>query len=59
MFIYLKASWAKVTDIEFIKNNQDLLFNISDFFIQFLTAIIIVAISVFVVAINTREVPEG
>jgi len=59
IFIYLKASWAKTTDIEFIKSNHDLLFNISDFFIQFLTAIIIVAISVFVVAINTREVPEG
>ena len=59
IFIYIKTSWSQNTDIDFIKNNQDLLFNISDFFIQFLVAIAIVAISVIIVAMNTREVPEG
>jgi len=59
IFIYIKSNWSQRSDIDFVKNNQDLLFNVSDFFIQFVTAIVIVAISVFVVAMNTREVPEG
>ena len=59
IFIYIKSTWANKTDITFIKEHQDLLFNLSDFFIQFITAIIIVAIAVFVVAIKSREVPEG
>ena len=59
IFIYIKTTWSKTTDFTFVKNNQDLLFNISDFFIQFITAIVIVAVSVYVVAMKTREVPEG
>ena len=59
IFIYIKTNWSQNADINFIKNNQDLLFNISDFFIQFLVALAIVAISVIIVAMNTREVPEG
>ena len=59
IFMFIKSSWSQKSDIDFIKDNQDLLFNVSDFFIQFTTAIIIVAISVIIVAMNTREVPEG
>ena len=59
IFIFIKNSWSQKSDIDFIKDNQELLFNISDFFIQFSTAIVIVAISVIIVAMNTREVPEG
>ena len=59
VFMYIKSTWSQHSDIDFIRDNQDLLFNFSDFLIQFVTAIVIVAISVFVVAIQTREVPEG
>jgi len=59
IFLFIKSKWSQNSDIDFVKHNQDLLFNISDFFILFLTAIVIVAISVFIVAMNTREVPEG
>ncbi len=59
IFLFIKSKWSQNSDIDFVKNNQDMLFNVSDFFILFVTAIVIVAISVFVVAINTREVPEG
>ena len=59
VFIYLKSNWAAKTDIDFIRNNQDLLINVSDYLIMFLTAIVIVLISVFIVAIKSSEVPEG
>ncbi len=59
IFIYIKSTWSQHSDIDFIKNNQDLLFNFTDFLMQFIIAIVIVAISVFIVAIQTREVPEG
>ena len=59
LFIYIKNTWANKTDITFIKDNQDLLLNISDFFILFLTAFAIVAVSVLSVAIRSSEVPEG
>jgi len=59
IFVYLKGSWAAKTDIDFIKNNQGMLLNISDFIIMFLTAIFIVLVSVFFVAIKSSEVPEG
>lgn len=59
LFIYIKNRWAGTTDITFIKENQDLLLNISDFFVLFITAIIIVAVSVMSVAIKSSEVPEG
>ncbi len=59
LFIYFKNKWAKTSDVDFIKNNPDLLFNISDFFLLFLLAIVIVIISVFYVAFKSREVPEG
>ena len=59
LFIYVKDKWSQVSDIDFVKNNANLLFNVSDFFLQFLLAIVIVAISVFYVAIKTKEVPEG
>jgi len=58
-FIYVKDKWSKTTDIDVIKNNSDLLFNATDFFIQFLAAIVIVAISVIFVAYSSRERPEG
>ena len=59
IFIFIKSSWSQKSDIDFVKDNQELLFNVSDLFIQFTTAIVIVAISVIIVAMNTREVPEG
>ena len=59
VFMYIKSTWSQHSDIDFIKNNQDLLFNFSDFLIQFAIAIVIVSISVFTVAIQSREVPEG
>jgi cell division transport system permease protein len=59
IFIYIKSDWANKTDIDFIRNNQDLLINISDYIIMFTTAVIIVLISVFVVVIKSSEVPEG
>ncbi len=59
IFIYLSSSWAKKSDIDFITKNQDILINYSDFLIMLLTAIVIVSISVFVVAIKSSEVPEG
>lgn len=59
LFIYIKNAWAHTTDIEFIRDNQDLLLNVTDFFILFLTAVVIVSLSVLSVAIRTSEVPEG
>jgi len=59
IFIYIKNSWANSTDITYIKENQDLLLNISDFLVLFVTALVIVAVSVFSVAIRSSEVPEG
>jgi len=59
IFIYFQNSWASKSDIDFIKNNQDILINVSDYLVMFLTAVIIVSISVFVVAIKSSEVPEG
>jgi len=58
IFFYIKSVWSQRSGIDFIKNNQDLLFNVSDFFIQFVVSIAIVVISVFVVIINTREAIE-
>ncbi len=59
IFLYFKNSWASRSDIDFIKNNQDLLINISDYFIMFFTAFIIVLVSVSFVAFKSSEVPEG
>ena len=59
IFIYLSNSWAKKSDIDFITQNQSILINFTDFLIMLLTAIIIVSVSVFIVAINSSEVPEG
>ncbi len=59
IFLYFKAGWASKSDIDFIKNNQDLLINVSDYFIMFFTAFVIVLISVFFVAFKSSEVPEG
>ena len=59
IFIYIKSSWASTTDITYIKENQDLLLNFSDFLVLFVTALVIVAVSVFSVAIRSSEVPEG
>ncbi len=59
IFIYLKVTWAKKSDIDFIKENQDLLINVSDYFILFFTAFVIVLVSVLFVAVKSSEVPEG
>ncbi len=59
LFIYIKSTWANSTDISYIRDNKDLLFNISDFIILFVTALVIVAVSVMSVAIRSSEVPEG
>jgi len=59
IFIYIKSSWGGHTDIDFIRDNQNILINFTDFIIMLLTAIIIVSISVFIVAIKSSEVPEG
>ena len=59
IFVYISNSWAKRSEIEFLQNNQGLLINFTDFLIMLVTAIIIVSISVFIVAIKSSEVPEG
>jgi len=59
IFIYLSSYWAKKSDIDFIAQNQNVLINFTDFLIMLITAIVIVSISVFVVAIKSSEVPEG
>jgi len=59
IFVYLNISWAKSSDINFIKENQGALINISDFVLMLFTAIVIVSVSVFIVAVQSSEVPEG
>jgi cell division transport system permease protein len=59
IFIYIKSTWSASTDIDFIRDNQHLLINVSDFVIMLFTAIVIVSISVFIVAVKSSEVPEG
>ncbi len=58
IFIYLKSTWAKNSDIDFIRDNQASFLHWSDFILMLFTAIVIVSISVFVVAIKSSEVPQ-
>jgi cell division transport system permease protein len=59
IFLFLSNRWIKKIDIDFIVQNQDNLIHFTDFLMMLLTAIVIVSISVFIVAIRSSEVPEG
>jgi len=58
LFLYIKSDLAKLKSLEFLGNDKSLLFSVTDVFIWFITALVIVFISVFYVALKTSEVSE-